>query len=254
MTERDLSWLRRTPIAHRGLHDQTSNIPENSLAAFRGAIDAGYAIELDLQPSRDGEAVVFHDEELARMTGTIGRVCERLASDLNRLQLQGTLERIPLLSEVLSLVAGRVPLLIELKTLSRKVGLLEARTASLLANYTGPVAIQSFNPYSVRWFRDHAPDIPRGLLSSRFRRTAQQNLPWRTRFTLRHLLMAPIVRPQFIGYDIRALPALAPALARRLGLPLLAWTVASADDRQKSARLADNIIFEGFRAPLAQAA
>jgi glycerophosphoryl diester phosphodiesterase len=253
MSAREHSWLRRTPIAHRGLHDIAQGIVENSLSAFRAAIAAGYAIELDLQPSSDGEAVVFHDETLDRLTEASGKVSERGARELAQFKLDGTGDTIPVLAQVLDLVAGRVPLLIEIKDWTRRVGGLEARVAELLRHYNGPAAVQSFNPLSMRWFRDYAPVIPRGLLSTDYR-TPVPRLSGRARFMLRHLLTAPVIRPHFIAYDVRALPALAPRIARALGLPLIAWTVASEQEWRIGARYADNIIFEGFRAPLLQGA
>jgi glycerophosphoryl diester phosphodiesterase len=254
MSRFDLSWLCRTPIAHRGLHDAKAGIVENSLSAFRAAIASGYAIELDLQPSRDGEAMVFHDETLERLTEAQGRVNAHDAGALRALRLRGTGDTIPTLKEVLDLVAGKVPLLIEIKAWTRRVGLLEARAATHLRDYRGPVAVQSFNPLSLRWYRHNVPVIPRGLLSTDYRAATPCALTRRERFALRHLLAAPVIRPHFIAYDVRALPALAPRIARALGLPLIAWTVASDEERRIGARYADNIIFEGFRAPLLEGA
>ncbi len=254
MSARDHSWLRRTPIAHRGLHDIAQGIVENSLSAFRAAIAAGYAIELDLQPSIDGEAMVFHDETLDRLTEASGKVSLRSARALSSLKLDGSTDTIPTLAQVLDLVAGRVPLLIEIKAWTRRVGNLEARAAELLRDYAGPVAVQSFNPLTLRWYRRNAPVIPRGLLSTDYRAPVPFRLSRRARFMLRHLLTAPAIRPHFIAYDVRALPALAPWIARALGLPLIAWTVASEQEWRIGARYADNIIFEGFRAPLLQGA
>jgi glycerophosphoryl diester phosphodiesterase len=254
MSVRDHAWLRRTPIAHRGLHDGATGIVENSLSAFRAAIAAGYAIELDLQESADGEAVVFHDETLDRLTEASGRISERSATELSSLRLGRSADTIPTLAQVLELVAGHVPLLIEIKAWTRKVGNLEARVAELLKSYDGPVAVQSFNPLTLRWYRRNAPVIPRGLLSTNYRAHIPFGISRRYRFALRHLLTAFLIRPHFIAYDVHALPALAPRIARALGLPLIAWTVASDEERRIGARYADNIIFEGFRAPLLQGA
>lgn len=254
MSAHNHAWLRQTPIAHRGLHDIAHGIVENSLSAFRAAIAAGYAIELDLQPSVDGEAMVFHDETLDRLTEASGKVSARSAQELSALKLAGSSDTIPKLAQVLDLVAGKVPLLVEIKAWTRRVGDLEARTAELLRDYRGPVAVQSFNPLTLRWYRRHAPVIPRGLLSTDYRAAVPFRLSRRTRFALRHLLTAPVIRPHFIAYDVHALPALAPKIARALGLPLIAWTVASEQERRIGARYADNIIFEGFRAPLFQGA
>ncbi len=247
-------WLRDMPVAHRGLHDVGQSVPENSLAAFAAAADAGYAIELDLRMSRDGEAVVFHDETLERLTSCEGPLRHRSAADLRRIPLLGGAHMIPTLPDVLDLVRGRAPLLIEIKAPTRRVGRLEAHVAALLQSYSGPFAIQSFNPLCVRWFRDNAPEIHRGLLSARYSEkdlsTAKFAPSALTRFALRHLLTVPSVAPHFVAYEVDALPALAPWITKHLGLPLLAWTVRSERQREIGARHADNIIFEGFRPPL----
>lgn len=254
MTRHMTDWLRQTPIAHRGLHNQREAIIENSISAFRAAVEAGYAIELDLQVSSDGEAVVFHDLSLERLTSQRDAVSDRKARDLSKTRLRGSDDCIPLLAEVLDLVVGRVPLLIELKAWTRQIGRLEERTATLLRDYKGPFAVQSFNPFCIRWFRDFAPEIPRGLLSTHYRETYGYELSRRARFMLRHLLMAPMLRPDFIAYDVNALPAMAPSIARRLGLPVLAWTVANEHQMKVGSAYADNIIFEGFRAPFPKGA
>lgn len=243
-------WLRHVPIAHRGLHDARQGVVENSLAAFERAAAAGFAIELDLQVSADGEAMVFHDERLDRLTAESGLVCHRTAEALACLTLGGGPERMPTLRAALAAVAGRVPLLLEIKAQSREVGPLESRVAALIADYGGPCAVQSFNPWSVRWFARHIPHVPRGLLSARYERSGEPALSGPVRFALRHLLTAPMLKPHFIAYDIKALPALAPRIARSLGLPILAWTVRSEEERVRSLNYADNIIFEGFRPAL----
>jgi glycerophosphoryl diester phosphodiesterase len=243
-------WLRRLPIAHRGLHDAAAGRIENSGAAFEAAAEAGYAIELDLRSSADGEAVVFHDADLARLTAAEGPVAGRTAAQLRETPLEGAAsgDTIPLLRDVLTQIGGRVPLLLELKSLERRTGPLEARVAELLEDYRGPVAVQSFNPFSVGWFARHTPHLLRGQLSTDYRADAAAHLPLYARFALRHLLLTSVSRPHFIAYDVRALPALAPALARRLGLPLIGWTVDSLDAAERSWSLVDNMIFEGFAA------
>jgi glycerophosphoryl diester phosphodiesterase len=251
MTRRSVQdWLLSTPVAHRGLHDKHAGVVENSPAAFEAAVSAGYAIELDLQQSSDGDAIVFHDDSLDRLTESEGKICQRSANELRQIQLSHTTDRIPLLSEVLDLVAGRTPLLIEIKNTSRVVGELERRTWELLSNYHGPYAIQSFNPLTLKWFCENAPSILRGQLSTDCRNIRHRNVTWRAKFIMRNLLLFPMSRPDFIGYDINALPAIAPWIARRIGLPILAWTVTNESQHAVSQRYADNIIFEGFEAPL----
>ena len=255
----DRRWLSTVPIAHRGLHDAASGIPENSLSAFAAAVAEGYAIELDLRLSRDGAAVVFHDETLGRMTRATGAVHDRTVEELNKINLVGSGETIPTLAQVLTQVNARVPLLIEIKAPTRYVGKLEATVAEGLRDYRGSCAVQSFNPLCIGWFRQHAPEICRGLLSADFSdkpimntaKFAPKFMPAAAeRFALRHLLSAPFVHPHFIGYDVDALPALAPWITKHLGLPLLAWTVRSERQREIGAAHADNVIFEGYRPAL----
>lgn len=246
MTAQVPAWLVAQPIAHRGLHDAGAGRPENSRAAFRAAVEAGYAIELDLQLSGDGSPVVFHDSVLDRITDGSGPLAERTAAELNQITLHQTEETIPTFAEVLSEIAARAPILVEIKSWLRPVGRLEAAAWHLLEGYCGPFAVQSFDPACLAWFRRHAPDVVRGQLGHRYRRT-RHGQPARKRFLLRNLLLLGQSRPHFIGYDIDDLPHPAAALARRLGLPLLAWTVGTEADREKARGLADNIIFEHIR-------
>ena len=164
--------LLRLPIAHRGLHDRGIGRIENSLSAVAAAAAAGYAIEIDVQCSSDGQAVVFHDDTLDRLTGETGAVAARTAAELAGIALTGATDTIPALPQVLSAVAGRVPLLVEIKdrsgTLSETDGRLEAAVASALADYAGPVAVMSFNPHSVARMAALAPGLPRGLTTSAF--------------------------------------------------------------------------------------
>lgn len=245
-TNRDMTWLKARPIAHRGLHDEAAGIGENTLSAFRRAIDAGLPFELDLRLSKDGEAVVFHDEALDRLTAESGPVRHRTAEQLRKIKIKGTDDHIPTLSEVLAMTAGRVPVLIEIKAPTRKVGRLEARVAEILRGYDGAFAVQSFNPLVVDWFKTNEPDMIRGLLSGGYKATGPFKVRARVKFTLRHMLCAPMIRPHFIAYEVDALPAIAPRVAQWFGLPLLAWTVASEQQRKIGAEHADNIIFEGF--------
>ena len=243
---RDTTWLKSRPVAHRGLHDVDAGIAENTLTAFRRAIAAGMPFEIDVRLSKDGEAIVFHDEVLDRLTDQTGPIRHRTAEELRMIKVAGTGDHIPTLSEVLAMTAGRVPVLIEIKAPTRKVGRLEARVAEILRGYDGAFAIQSFNPLVVDWFRRNEPDMIRGLLACAYNDTGNFKMRRRARFTLRHMLCAPMIRPHFIAYDVNALPAVAPRIARWFGLPLLAWTVASEQQRKIGAQHADNIIFEGF--------
>lgn len=234
------SWLRSRPIAHRGLHDASR--PENSLAAFEAAAAAGHPIELDVHLTADGQAVVFHDDTLERMTGHPGTVAASTLAELTALRLRGTDEPVPSLAQVLERVAGRVPVLVELKSHGPPRGRLEPAVCDVLARFPGEHAVQSFDPWSMLWMRRHAPHLPRGMLSGDMR---SEGLPLHEALAVEHLLLAPAVRPDFIGYELRALPHPATSLWRRLGRPLLAWTIRDDAALRRARGLVDNVIFEG---------
>jgi glycerophosphoryl diester phosphodiesterase len=234
-------WLRRDPIAHRGLHDASH--PENSLAAFEAAAEAGYPIELDVHLTADGGVVVFHDDTLERMTGHPGTLRERSLAELSALRVLGTDEPIPSLAEVLERVAGRVPVLVELKT-HGAAGRLEPAVCDVLSRFTGEHAVQSFDPWSMLWIHRHAPHLPRGMLSGNMR---SEGLPLHQVIALENLLLVPAVLPDFIGYELAALPHRATSLWRRLGRPLLAWTIRDEAALHRARGLVDNVIFENVR-------
>jgi len=236
-----MAWLRQRPIAHRGFHGKTA--PENSLAAFRAAIAHGYAIELDIQLLADGELAVFHDDTLERLTGQPGAIANQTLATIKRFKLLDTDETIPSLQDALELIQGQVPVLLEIKN-KGAVGPLEAALLKQVSGYRGEVAIQAFNPYSLGWFKQQAPQLLRGQLAGNFKGEA---LPWVQKALLRNLLMNWASAPDFIAYDLRALPSLPTTLARRLGRrPLIAWTVRSQADHEMAKRYADNIIFDPF--------
>ena len=233
------SWIVKDYIAHRGLHNAEN--PENSLGAFQRAIDEGYAIETDVQQISDGTVIVFHDYSLSRMTGRDGYTKNMLKSELKDYKLGNTDFYIPTLEELLSLVDGQVPILIEIKN-EGKVGELEKATYELLKNYKGEFAIQSFNPYSLEWFKKNAPKIWRGQLSSYFK---GENLSFFKKFALKHMLLnRKISSPNFISYNAQNLPNL--FVKRFNNIPLLAWVVRSQTDYMKVVKYCDNIIFENF--------
>lgn len=254
-------WLRSQPIAHRGLHDEAKGIVENSLAAFRAAAEAGYPIELDVQLSRDGEAMVFHDPFLDRVTGVKGRVCDFTAAELQRLHLEGTADPLPTLEQTFQAVAGRVPILIETKQLDYPVGPLEERVARLIIAYGKLVAIHSFSPDSLEWFAEHLPGVPRGQIAMDYAH-AGTSLEYTSRgevmlsglhkWALSNLLRNGTSRPDFISYDLNDLPSISTTVAHWMGLPIVAWTVNSADAATRAHGLADNIIFETIRPPAAR--
>lgn len=230
-----IAFLSAQPFAHRGLHG--SGRVENSRAAFAAAIAAGHGIECDVQVSRDGEIFVFHDYELDRLTASSGAVAQKSATQLDSILLAGTGETLPRLAEMLALVAGRVPLLIEIKTKDRHVGGLCLAVRRALEGYRGAVAVMSFNPQVGRWFAQHAPKILRGLVV-----TEEGKRGLRGRFE-RHLALWR-ARPDFLAYDIRDLPSRFAAAQRARGLPVLTWTVRSAAAEATALVHADQIIYE----------
>jgi glycerophosphoryl diester phosphodiesterase len=242
------AWTRLfgPPIAHRGLWSP-DGAPENSLAAFQAACSAGYGIELDVQLSADGEAVVFHDARLDRLTGTPGRLADHTAADLTALKLGGTDETIPTLSETLALVGHRAMVLIELKTPAGEVGALERRVHEVLIDHNGPTAVIGFNPYSHAWFVQHHPKILRGLDSYAYAdESAMKTAPEQRRAfaALEHVALA---KPHFLALGLDMLPSKRADALRKDGMPVIAWTVRAPAQWDAVAAHCDNLIFEGYR-------
>lgn len=246
--------FKRLPFAHRGLHDLANGRPENSLAAFQAAIDGGYGIELDLQLSSDTQAMVFHDYDLGRLTAEIGAVQQCSAADLGRIALTGGAEGIPTLQAVLNLVAGRVPLLIEIKdqdgAMGANVGRLEQATAAVLKDYTGPAAVMSFNPHSVSKLAAFAPDIPRGITTSAYLPEDWELLPCGTCDRLRDIPDYDHTGSSFISHEAEDLlrPRVADLKAR--GAAILCWTIRSPEQEAEARKVAHNITFEGYAAKI----
>lgn len=235
-------------IAHRALHGAAG--PENTRAAVKAAVAAGYGMEIDLQASADGVAMVFHDAHLDRLTNAKGPVSERSARALSAICLRGTSEGIPTLREVLALVAGRAPLLIEVKDQSQSFGpvaaRLEADIAAALAGYEGPVAVMSFNPHSMAAMARLAPDIPRGLVTCAF---APEDWPGTDPACLAELAsISEFDRTgaSFISHDWRALDMSAVAALKARGVPVLCWTIRGPMQEKQAQRVADTITFEGY--------
>ncbi len=237
-------WLRGRPIAHRGLHDMAAGRPENSLAAFEAAAARGFPVELDVHGLADGTPAVFHDATLARLTGRPGRIGDLTPGDLPRHTLLGTDQTIPTLDDVLELAGARVPLLIEVKQRSRpdpRPDPLWPALAARLARHAGPAALQSFDVAALRWFRRHAPALPRGLLAGTGR-----HLPPASRALHRSAAATPLAAPHFLGVAL-AIAGTAPIRAwRAAGLPVLVWGIFTPADYAAARPLADNRIFEGF--------
>lgn len=220
-------WLTRSAIAHKGIWTESATRPENSLASFQAALDRGLPVELDVQLSSDGHVVVFHDYELERMTGEPGKLADKTLSQLQGLRLLGGSETIPSLTQVLELVDGRVPLYVEIKN-EGTVGDLEDAVARDLAGYDGPVAVMSFNPYTLARMAKVAPAIPRGQLSSAFH---GEDLAFYEVFLLRNLMMNWTSRPDFIAYDLQELPTLGTRIQKLRGRPLIGWTAKTQTER-----------------------
>lgn len=246
--------LLTTPLAHRGLHDRERGVVENARAAFEAAIEAGYGIELDLQLSADGEAMVFHDDALARLTGRTGMVRDLTARELGGVGLAGGDETIPTLTEILDLVAGRAPLLIEAKDQSLELapvdGRLERRAARLLAAYEGDIAVMSFNPHSVAAFAAEAPNIPRGRTTCAFDERTWRAAPPERLADLRRLDDLDALGAGFISHQLDDLASDQAAAVKAAGIPVLCWTIRSEAAEAAARAVADNITFEGYRATL----
>lgn len=237
------------PLAHRGLHDVGQGRPENSRAAVRAALDAGYGIEVDIQLSRDGEAMVFHDYGLKRLTGREGPVRGHTAAELSDIALLHGDEGIPTLAEILDIVAGRAALLVELKdqdgALGPAVGPLEDRVAALVDGYDGPLALMSFNPHAVARLAERAPEVPRGLTTEAFPEDGWPVAPARLA-ELRGIPDYDRVGASFISHDRQDLSRDRVAELKAAGAAILCWTVRSLQQEEAARRVADNITFEGY--------
>jgi glycerophosphoryl diester phosphodiesterase len=240
-------WLITRPIAHRGLHDAVGGVPENSLAAFDSAAVQGYPVELDVQLSKDGQIVVLHDPNLARMTGVDAAVKDTDYEVISKLRLAESDQHIPTLTEVLEIVNGRVPVMIEIKS-TGSVGILEQSVLAALSDYQHETAIVSFNPMSLRYFRKNGPELPRGQISGLFLKAdlGDVNLNLATRFALQYLLLNGFSRPHFISYQLDGASTFPVMLRRKAGMSIVTWPVKSAEEQDRAERYADNIIFENF--------
>jgi glycerophosphoryl diester phosphodiesterase len=239
-------WIVRRPLAHRGLHDATAGRIENTLSAFRAAVDNGYAIECDLQVSGDGEAMVFHDDTLDRLTAESGPVRRRTAAQLTEIGYSGGPDCIATLPDLLGLVAGRAALVLELKSHWDGDITLARRTVECLCGYDGPVAIMSFDPVFIAWAADNAPEIVRGIVYDGAAEVEYPELSLPARLSLRGLRHAPVTRPDFLSANKHQLRAPAVSRFRRSGGPVICWTVRSVPEMSEASRWSDQITFEGF--------
>ena len=231
--------------AHRGLYG--GEIPENSLAAFTAAVDAGYGIELDVQLSADGEVMVFHDAALERMTGEEGKLCEKTLAELSGMRLDGTEHGIPTFRVVLAAVDGKVPLLVELKGENTDTSVCEA-VDRILREYHGAYLIESFNPLLLRWYKKNHPEVLRGQLTTNLSKGLGKNM--RNRL-LDSLLLNMVTRPDFLAYDIRCPKRIPVRLCTGLfHANKFVWTVRDKDEYCRSEALDAFAIFENFCPPI----
>ncbi len=242
---KNLDWLLNTPIAHRGLHN--NELPENSMGAFAAAVDKGFNIEIDVHQSSDGKIVVFHDFDLRRMCQIDKKVSEMTCEELTSTSLKGTKETIPTLEEFLKAIDGKVGLLIEIKFKAKASGDIAQKVYNMIKDYKGNVAIQSFSPIIVYWYRKHAPEVLRGLLATNYE---DLNVPNAVRLGLRagtRVFMRRIIkriRPDFISYNILSFPNKVMNRFKNEKMPFLTWTINKPELVAKSKEYADNIIFE----------
>jgi glycerophosphoryl diester phosphodiesterase len=241
-------WLTARPVAHRGLHDNARGIIENMPGAAEAAVAANFGIECDIQLTADGEAMVHHDDALGRLTEGSGALLDKTAAELKATKFRNTSERMMSLADLCALVAGRVPLVIEVKSHFDGDRKLVARMAEVLGSYGGPAVGMSFDPDQVMALRELMPQLPRGIIAE----TTYDAADWpeatpAQRQGMLHLRHAFQTRPHFVAYWIDELPAAAPWIARNIfGCTLLTWTVRTPEQRAKAARYTDQMIFEGF--------
>ena len=240
----DYSALFGWHYAHRGLHDNEGEAPENSMAAFRKAVEAGYGIELDVQLSKDRIPVVFHDETLKRVCGAEGKVRDYTYEELKQFTLCQSQEQIPRLADFLEMVDGRVPLIIEIKIHERASVVCEKADA-LIREYKGAYCIESFHPMAVKWYREHRPEVIRGQLSANFKKSGKEETA--AMFLVHYLLTNFLCRPDFIAFDHHHKNSFSRVVNRYLfGALSVAWTIRSQEELAQAEPAFDLFIFEGF--------
>jgi len=241
-------WLTARPIAHRGLHAKHENVIENSFSAARAAITHGFAIECDIQRSSDGEAMVFHDEALERLTGQNGLIETFSAAELQQIELLGTRDTILTLQDFLALINGRVPLICEIKSGFHGDPRLAERADDIARDYSGPLAFKSFDPHMLRCLRARGCPRPLGIVAESVYDDAEWDVLTRAqKRDMANLTHYPDTRPDFLSFWVRDLPSTASVLFRYgLNLPVMTWTVRTQEQRAHAALYADQMVFEGF--------
>ena len=236
--------FEKVMIAHRGLYDNSGDAPENSLTAFKKAVDSGYGIELDVQLTKDGKLVVFHDETLKRMCGADVKLTDLDFDELKQYKLADSEEHIPLFEDVFSVFRDKAPVLIELKPHGKYIRA-AVKLMEYLDGYEGDYCIQSFHPSIVRWFKVHRPDVLRGQLSTVFAKPCKA--PWPARFVTTNLMTDFYAKPDFISYDYRYMNQFSYSLIRRLyTVENAVWVIQSQEDLEKAREVFDIIIFDSF--------
>jgi glycerophosphoryl diester phosphodiesterase len=240
----------KSPIAHRALHDEANGRAENNFAAIDAAIEKGFGIEIDIQQSKDGQAMVFHDYHLNRLTEGTGPFAQHTAAELRRLRFRSGEIGVPTLAEVLDHVKGRVPLLIEIKDqdgiMGPNVGTLEREVARVLAGYIGPVALMSFNPHAMAVMAEAAPQIPRGLTTCGYKPQDWPLLKEATRAYLRKIPDYERIGASFVSHQWTDLASERIEELKEAGARILSWTIRTAAEAAEAARHAENITFEGY--------
>ncbi|WP_342077980.1 glycerophosphodiester phosphodiesterase family protein [Yoonia sp. SS1-5] len=240
------------PLAHRALHDRKAGRVENSVKSIEAAIAANYGIEIDVQLTSDGHAMVFHDDMLDRLTAAAGPVRDKTRAELEEIALWDDGGMIPAFVDVLSIVAGRVPLLVEIKdqdgAMGPNIGPLEQATTDALAGYTGDVALMSFNPHAVARCATLAPDIPRGIVTSSYLAEFWPEVPEQVRDRLRDIPDYDQVGASFISHEASDLDRPRVAALKSQGAAILCWTIRSPEAEKDARRIVDNVTFEGYLA------
>ena len=238
----DRSALMGVHYAHRGLFDNDSDAPENSLNAMRKAVEAGYGIEFDIQLSKDDVPVIFHDASLKRMCGVDGKVWDYTLEELQKMKLANSNETIPTLEQVLGVVDGKVPLIIEYKMDRVDTKVCELGNA-ILEKYNGVYCMESFHPFAVKWYRDNRPDVIRGQLSQDFSKTDYKGIQY---WAMTHLLLNFLTRPDFIAYNHKDKDIFSRRLCAQLGALSVAWTIKNREQYEEAKPYFDLVIFDSF--------
>ncbi|MDP1699804.1 MAG: glycerophosphodiester phosphodiesterase family protein [Aestuariivirga sp.] len=243
---RAFEWLVARPIAHRGLHTKSKGIIENTAGAFEAAIKGNYAIECDVQLTADGEAIVFHDDDLERLTESKGPVKALTTKALQKVKLKATSDCMQTLAELLEQVDGRATLVIELKSLWDGNDALASRALQVLENYDGPYCLMSFDPDVVACLRGLSPETVRGIVADRTTDPYYNILPMAKRYAMRNFAHLAETQPHFVSYNWRELPFEPVTEIRNAGHPVITWTLRSKEEASQALRYCDQITFEGY--------